>query len=121
LRDRILLMRKFRGADVYPLVTLADTFMPTRYGGRQRPHLPIKGWMRIGGGSVEPISTEPRPQLTPPAAAAEPPTPTAPATPAASPASTAAATPAASSQQAPTQEPVSEPTLEELMDDKVRF
>jgi hypothetical protein len=95
LRDRILLMRKFRGGDVYPLVVLADTFMPTRFGGRQRPHLPVKGWVRVGEGSIEPISTAPRPQLMAPV------------------------TPAASSQQAPTLQSVSEPTLQEQMGDKV--
>ena len=31
-----------RGQRITPLVTLADTFMPTRHGGRQRPHLPVK-------------------------------------------------------------------------------
>jgi hypothetical protein len=48
LRDRINLTRKFRGVDVYPVVELSDTFMPTRFGGRQRPHLPVKRWITFG-------------------------------------------------------------------------
>jgi hypothetical protein len=53
LRDKLCFMRKLRGPDVYPVVTLSDTFFPTRFGGRQRPHFVIKqpgGWVRLGGG-----------------------------------------------------------------------
>jgi hypothetical protein len=49
LVDRIKWMRRYRGAHVYPVVTLSDTFMPTRFGGRQRPHLLIKRWILLGG------------------------------------------------------------------------
>jgi hypothetical protein len=44
LRDRILLMRRFRGENVYPTVRLSHIFMPTRFGGRERPHIEVKGW-----------------------------------------------------------------------------
>src|SRR5262249_38155618 len=35
LVDKTKMMRRFRGANVYPVVTLSDTFMNTRFGGRQ--------------------------------------------------------------------------------------
>jgi hypothetical protein len=47
------LMRDFKGAHVYPLVELSHTFFPTAYGGRERPDLKIKDWVRFGeGGSL---------------------------------------------------------------------
>lgn len=45
---RIKWMRKLKG-HVYPVITLSDTFMPTRYGGRQRPFFDVKEWIRLGG------------------------------------------------------------------------
>ena len=41
--------RKVSGDDVYPVVTLSDTFMNTRFGGQQRPHFLIKSWITLGG------------------------------------------------------------------------
>ena len=38
LVDKTKWMRRFRGPAVYPVVTLSDCFMNTRFGGRQRPH-----------------------------------------------------------------------------------
>jgi hypothetical protein len=46
--DRINWMRRFKGARVYPVVELSDTFMPTGYGGRQRPHFLVKRWIDFG-------------------------------------------------------------------------
>jgi hypothetical protein len=48
LVDKTNWMRSFRGSRVYPAVTLSDTFMRTRFGGRQRPHLIIKRWISLG-------------------------------------------------------------------------
>jgi hypothetical protein len=48
LSDRIKNMRRLRGAHVYPVVTLSDTFMNTRHGGRERPHFVIKRWVMLG-------------------------------------------------------------------------
>jgi hypothetical protein len=48
LVDRVTWMRRFRGQHVYPLVALRDVFMPTRFGGRQRPHFNIKRWVKLG-------------------------------------------------------------------------
>jgi hypothetical protein len=49
--------RKVSGDNVYPVVTLSDTFMNTRYGGRQRPHFLIKRWITLGGQALAPAST----------------------------------------------------------------
>jgi hypothetical protein len=55
LRDKLVWMRRLRGPNVYPVITLADKFMNTRFGGRQRPHFVIKRWVSLGaeGGQVE--------------------------------------------------------------------
>ena len=50
LVDQIKLMRKFRWPQVYPLVTLSDKFMNTKFGGRQRPHFLVKRWIDLSGG-----------------------------------------------------------------------
>jgi hypothetical protein len=55
LRDKLMWMRRLRGPNVYPAVTLSDAYMRTRFGGRQRPHFKIVRWVRFGGegGAVE--------------------------------------------------------------------
>jgi hypothetical protein len=73
LRDKLMWMRRLRGPNIYPVVTLADTFMNTRFGGRQRPHFKIVRWVRLGGegGEVEalqppvdkPVQPTPEPEL----------------------------------------------------------
>jgi hypothetical protein len=45
LVDKTKWMRRLRGAHVYPVVTLSDRFMNTRFGGRQRPDLPVRRWI----------------------------------------------------------------------------
>ena len=47
-REKVRMMRQFRGTRVFAVVTLDDTFMPTRYGGRQRPDLKIARWILLG-------------------------------------------------------------------------
>jgi hypothetical protein len=64
LVDRTQWMRRFRGASVFPVVTLSDTFMKTRFGGRQRPHLLIKRWIALGGGGTLALASTPA--LAPP-------------------------------------------------------
>jgi hypothetical protein len=49
LADKTKWMRKYRAQRVYPVITLSDTFFPTRYGGRQRPHFLIKRWITLDG------------------------------------------------------------------------
>jgi hypothetical protein len=47
-RDKVAMMRKLRGARVFAIVTLSDRYMPTRFGGRQRPDLKIVRWIMMG-------------------------------------------------------------------------
>jgi hypothetical protein len=63
LRDKLVWMRRLRGPNVYPVITLTDKFMNTRFGGRQRPHFVIKRWVRLGGesGQVEVLPPPPPP------------------------------------------------------------
>jgi hypothetical protein len=63
LRDKLMWMRRLRGLNVYPVVTLGDTFMNTRFGGRQRPHFKIVRWVSLGGegGQVEALPPPPPP------------------------------------------------------------
>ena len=49
LRDKVQWMRRLRGQNIYPVVTLDDKFMKTRHGGRQRPHLVVVRWIALGG------------------------------------------------------------------------
>jgi hypothetical protein len=71
LVERTNWMRKFRGANVYPIVTLTDVHMRTRFGGRQRPHFNIVRWVVFsddGSVSAAPDS----PQLAAPKTVTEP-------------------------------------------------
>jgi hypothetical protein len=60
LVDQTELKRKAaRDNRLFPEITLSDTFFPTRYGGRQRPHLPLTGeWISFGTGPTTPIAVE---------------------------------------------------------------
>ena len=71
LRDKLMWMRKTRGSNVYAVVTLGDKHMPTRFGGRQRPHFNIVKWTRLGGQGGEEIAALPSPSSAP-AAVQEP-------------------------------------------------
>jgi hypothetical protein len=51
LKDAVKRKRKLHGDNWFPVVTLSDTFMPTKSGGRQRPHFIIVDWVQIGKGS----------------------------------------------------------------------
>ena len=67
LVERTKWMRKFRGAHVYPIVRLTDTFMNTRYGGRQRPHFQVLRWVILGGGGGgQPLPATEQPALAAP-------------------------------------------------------
>ncbi len=64
LVERIQRMRRFRGDHVYPAVVLDHKHMNTRFGGRERPHLQVMGWYRIGDHGVESVGNDaPRPLL----------------------------------------------------------
>jgi hypothetical protein len=64
LADKVKWMRRLRGEQVYAVITLADVFMNTRFGGRQRPHFIIKRWVQLGGGG-KPAIAAPTPSPTP--------------------------------------------------------
>ena len=66
LRDKTMWMRRLRGPNVYAVITLADMFMNTKYGGRQRPSFKIVRWVRLGGegGEVEALPGPSTPQPT---------------------------------------------------------
>jgi hypothetical protein len=55
LCDKTKWMRRFRGENVYAVVQLNDVFMPTRFGGRQRPHFEVRRWVCFGAGG-EPLA-----------------------------------------------------------------
>jgi hypothetical protein len=74
LVDKIKWMRRYRGSGVCPIVVLSDVFMNTRFGGRQRPHFVIKGWINMDGGSAAALPVTPAPALAGPATV-EPPAP----------------------------------------------
>jgi hypothetical protein len=61
LVDKVRWMRRYRGEHVYPVITLADKFMNTRFGGRQRPHFVVKRWMQLGGD--KPVLEAPKPTI----------------------------------------------------------
>ena len=64
LVERIQRMRRFRGDHVYPAVVLDHRHMNTRFGGRERPHLQVMAWYRIGDHGVESVGNDaPRPLL----------------------------------------------------------
>jgi hypothetical protein len=43
-----------RGANFFPLVQLADTFMNTQYGGRQRPLFKVVDFVALGAAEQHP-------------------------------------------------------------------
>jgi hypothetical protein len=77
--DRTNWMRRFRGALVYPVVELSDTFMRTSYGGarggRQRPNFIVKRWIAFNDDPTLP--TAEIKSLPEPTTVADPPSKTA--------------------------------------------
>jgi hypothetical protein len=49
LRDKCVWMRRMRGSNIFPVVTLADKTMKTKFGSRQRPHFVVTRWIALGG------------------------------------------------------------------------
>ncbi len=68
LKDAVKLMRRFRGAGVYPIVSPAAKHMNTRFGGRQRPHFVIKRWISFGPEGTAALPPASPPSLQPPPA-----------------------------------------------------
>jgi len=48
LAEKVQWKRRFRGESVYAVVRLSDTYMHTRFGGRQRAHFDVKCWITFG-------------------------------------------------------------------------
>ena len=48
-------MRRFRPGAA-PVVELSDTFMPTQFGGRQRPHFVVHSWISLPGEESQPAA-----------------------------------------------------------------
>jgi hypothetical protein len=63
LRDKVVNMRKFRGAHVYPVVRLSHAWMNTKFGGRNRPAFEVVRWIAFG--DEGPVSLE-EPENLPP-------------------------------------------------------
>jgi hypothetical protein len=74
LVEKTTWMRRYRGQHVCPVVTLSDTFMKTRFGGRQRPHFIIKRWIELDGDAEKalPTPSDGGPRLVENAAAEKP-------------------------------------------------
>jgi hypothetical protein len=51
--------RLLHGANVYPLLTLGDVFMPTQFGGRQRPCFNVVKFIPIGAAPAQPQLAKP--------------------------------------------------------------
>jgi hypothetical protein len=54
-------LRTLQGPGNYPVVSLADKFMNTKFGGRQRPHFIIRNWISFGPDGMTPLPA-PAPQ-----------------------------------------------------------
>jgi hypothetical protein len=67
LEGRIKIVRRLRGTDIYPVIVLDHTYMPTQHSprGKQRPFLRIVKWARLGEHGIEyiDISAPAQPRL----------------------------------------------------------
>jgi hypothetical protein len=66
LADKVQMRRRIQGDRVVAIVTLSDKFMNTRYGGRQRPDLVVKKWVRFGGPQLPLVTATTTPELPKP-------------------------------------------------------
>ena len=72
IKRRIGVVRRLRGEDLVPVVRLEHVHMPSSFKkDRERPHLAIMGWARLGPGGIEMVDVT-QPLLKPSAPAAEP-------------------------------------------------
>ena len=73
LKDAVQLMRRYRGAGVYPVVRLTSRHMNTRYGGRDRPFFQILRWISFDQSGGLALPPTPPGSLPSPGAAAQAP------------------------------------------------
>jgi hypothetical protein len=113
LRERVIVTRQLRGEAVVPVVKLANRpFKAFRGITKLRPHFEILGWKLMGGGA---LAAPQAPQLSGPAESPDPnPKPASDRKP--DPKSRATNT-----SMLDALEDVAEPSLSEIMDDKVEF
>jgi hypothetical protein len=129
LSDKTKIMRKFRGRDIAPVVSLNTTpFRITRLNvTRQRPDFRVLRWIKLGdagGGLPAPEAPKPLPSPAPaerPAAAPNPPVNPAAQGPSTGPAPEAFASATLSPAPVTLGPAVAEPTLQEEMGDAVTF
>jgi hypothetical protein len=62
IAEKVTWIRKYRGPSVNAVVTLSDTFMPTQWGGRQRPHFNVVRFVGFDGSAIAALPG-PRPSL----------------------------------------------------------
>jgi hypothetical protein len=58
--DSIRAMRRFRPGAA-PIVEMSSTFIPTKFGGRQRPHFVIHSWVSMPGKELQQPAALPTP------------------------------------------------------------
>jgi hypothetical protein len=70
LKEAVKMMRKFKGAGIYPVVTLGTKPMKTRFSARPRPrpHFVIKRWISFGPDGAAALPPASPPSLQPPTA-----------------------------------------------------
>jgi hypothetical protein len=61
--DHVNRVRKFRDPNVYVEVELSHCFFPTGYGDRERPHLLVKGLVKLASNRMAPLPTSDAPGL----------------------------------------------------------
>lgn len=59
LVDKVNWMQRYREPGILAVVLLSSVHMPTKYGGRMRPHFEIIRWLAPGGDVVEPLALPP--------------------------------------------------------------
>jgi hypothetical protein len=62
LEGRIKIARRVCGKNVCPVAKLTHTFMPTRFGGQERPYLAIVYWVCLGEHGIERVEINVTPQ-----------------------------------------------------------
>ena len=60
LRQATYLARRIRGPNVFPKVRLADEYMKTQFGGRQRPCFDIVGYETLGSNDAKLAAAAPK-------------------------------------------------------------
>jgi hypothetical protein len=65
LKDQVRWMRKMRGANVVPQVTLSWAPFKTQFGMKKRPDLKVAGWFDLSGGTPAAVQAQ-APKALPP-------------------------------------------------------